>query len=94
MSDLDKRICGLIPDSKHVFPGWGCCVCASYNGLQRKFCKRCGHECCNPDKPLPEKYNLCNVCGIPLDSDIYKTFYGGPVKHIGHTVTEESKSKQ
>ncbi len=30
----------------HVMPGWGCCKCATYNGLQRRECKACGHEPC------------------------------------------------
>ncbi len=64
--------CQFIPESKNVFPGWGCCQCRAYNGLQRDRCKFCGHKCCG-EKPLPEKFGLCNVCGVPA---------GTP--HVGH----------
>lgn len=30
----------------NIMPGWGCCMCRTYNGIQRKQCKQCGHECC------------------------------------------------
>lgn len=87
--------CALLSeDLKHIFPGWVCCKCRVYNGLQRKECKTCGHVCCNLQKPKPEEFGLCNICGIPLDSEKYKTFYGGPVQHIGHAVAEGSKTKQ
>lgn len=56
----------------HLMPGWGCCQCRHYNGLQRKQCKNCKHECCI-EKPLPEKFGLCNECGVPKG-----------MNHIGH----------
>lgn len=31
----------------HVAPGWGCCQCKGYNGMQRGTCKGCGHERCD-----------------------------------------------
>lgn len=68
-------ICELILSLKNVVPGWGCCRCRVYNGLQRKECKRCGHECCNLDKPLPEVFGLCNECGVPEG-----------MAHVGHNV--------
>jgi hypothetical protein len=45
-------------------PGWGCCVCKTYNGLQRSECKMCGHSPCIV-LPKPEKFGLCNTCGVP-----------------------------
>jgi len=69
----DTKECELILDLPNVMPGWGCCRDRVYNGLQRKHCKVCGHECCNPAKPLPEDVGLCNECGIPE---------GMP--HVGH----------
>lgn len=74
MNDIREAVerCGLV-NSEFVIPGWGCCKCHTYNGLQRKQCKRCGHECCNPDKPLPGAFGLCNECGVPKG-----------VRHIGH----------
>lgn len=32
---------------EHVAPGWGCCRCQSYNGLQRLACKHCEHARCD-----------------------------------------------
>lgn len=32
--------------SEFVAPGWGCCECHTYNGLQRHKCKFCGHLPC------------------------------------------------
>ena len=64
--------CKFVPDSKYVMPGWGCCRCHIYNGLQRDECKNCGHKCCIK-KPKPEEYGLCNECGVPK---------GMP--HVGH----------
>jgi hypothetical protein len=59
-----------------VLPGWGCCQCRTYNGLQRPFCKICGHDCCE-EMPKPEKFGLCNTCGVPEG-----------VPHVGHAVKE------
>lgn len=64
--------CELIFNFENVMPGWGCCECRTYNGLQRDQCKRCGHPCCT-EKPLPEKFGLCNKCGVP-----------NGMAHIGH----------
>ena len=64
--------CELLLDLPDVLPGWGCCQCRTYNGLQRSRCKICGHECCTA-KPLPEKFGLCNECGVPRG-----------MNHVGH----------
>jgi hypothetical protein len=74
---MNTEQCQLLLDVRDLLPGWGCCKCRTYNGLQRPFCKRCGHDCCNPNKPLPEKYGMCNECGVPKG-----------IAHIGHVVKE------
>lgn len=56
--------CELIINSKHVMPGWGCCKCRTYNGIQRESCRSCNHKCC-VEKPKPETFGMCNVCGVP-----------------------------
>lgn len=77
--------CEIVDKLKNVMPGWGCCQCSCYNGLQRPKCKNCGHECCNPEKPLPEKYGLCNECGVPLDGvGKMRTADGKILQHRGH----------
>lgn len=48
-----------------VMPGWGCCNCNTYNGLQRKECKFC-------DTPrhgvvVPENVVVCSDCGFGDD---------------------------
>jgi len=65
-------MCELITESKYLLPGWGCCKCHTYNGLQRNECKSCGHACC-AEKPKPEQFGLCNECGVPKG-----------MEHVGH----------
>lgn len=64
--------CELIKGNEYILPGWGCCKCRTYNGLQRDECRGCGHRCCI-EKPKPSKFGLCNICGVPEG-----------VAHIGH----------
>lgn len=64
--------CELLLNLEGIVPGWGCCQCRSYNGLQRHTCRVCNHRCC-VEKPLPEKFGLCNECGVPAGN-----------LHIGH----------
>ena len=66
--------CQLVLDLPNVMPGWGCCACRTYNGLQRKACKICGHECC-VEKPSPASFGLCSECGVPEGCE-----------HVGHSV--------
>ncbi len=33
-------------EAPNILPGWGCCQCLTYNGLQRQACKACGHMSC------------------------------------------------
>lgn len=49
-------------NGERVEPGWGCCRCRGYNGLQRTACRECGHVRCDVaqvvilpyvDPPLP-----------------------------------------
>jgi hypothetical protein len=30
----------------NLAPGWGCCSCNTYNGIQRHECKNCKHIAC------------------------------------------------
>lgn len=47
MSDEKKR-CQVI-NHANIMPGFGCCVCRTYNGDHRKECKQCGHKRCDTD---------------------------------------------
>lgn len=38
-------------DSVYIVPGWGCCRCRIYNGMQRTTCRNCGAERCEPLQP-------------------------------------------
>ena len=40
--------CKRIAETPHLMPGWGCCRCRVYNGLERRSCKNCGHVPCYP----------------------------------------------
>lgn len=53
--------------SKHVLPGWGCCQCRVYNGLQRTECKNCGHP--RGDIVIPENVARCPECGWGWEKD-------------------------
>lgn len=64
--------CQFIEESKFVLPGWGCCQCHTYNGLQRKVCKLCGHKPCI-ELPKPSQFGLCDECGVPEG-----------IAHVGH----------
>ena len=37
----------------HVMPGWGCCLCRGYNGIQRLYCRHCGHQRCDTVVLMP-----------------------------------------
>jgi len=42
----DNQFCTPI-DHPNLQPGWGCCVCRTYNGNQRIECKNCAHKRCD-----------------------------------------------
>lgn len=42
----DFKVCKAI-ESEALAPGWGCCMCRTYNGNQRKECKTCEHKRCD-----------------------------------------------
>ena len=45
--EKEKRCIAL--SHPNLMPGWGCCVCRTYNGDQRHECKSCGHKRCDLD---------------------------------------------
>lgn len=44
---IDKKKCKLLLDLPGLAPGWGCCECKTYNGIQWEQCKYCSHERCD-----------------------------------------------
>lgn len=50
--DICTNGCARI-HSAHVMPGWVCCRCRGYNGLQRTECRNCGHTFCGPCDAKP-----------------------------------------
>lgn len=46
MAQDDKPRCTPI-EHRGLMPGWGCCVCRTYNGEQRERCKHCDHARCD-----------------------------------------------
>ena len=43
----DKKKCKHILDVPGLMPGWGCCKCKTYNGIQRFECRYCDHIKCD-----------------------------------------------
>jgi hypothetical protein len=48
---------------RHVAPGWGCCVCRTYNGLQRRYCHWCHAERHDKQVVVPPDVKRC-ACGF------------------------------
>jgi len=46
--------CFPIEGTRHAEPGWGCHLCATYNGLQRPTCRHCGHPRCDAPVAPPQ----------------------------------------
>lgn len=67
MSDPRERVetgC-IFFSSEFVMPGWGCCQCRVYNGLQRSHCKSCRHERCAIS--VPDTTAQCPECGFGVE---------------------------
>jgi hypothetical protein len=52
MSNGEKKTCESIQTS-HIAPGWICCQCRAYNGLQRSWCKFCRRMAPSPPPSSP-----------------------------------------
>jgi len=52
-------------EASSVMPGWGCCRCRIYNGLQRQACKNCRADRCPAvDEAIPADMPRCAGCGL------------------------------
>ena len=74
--------CHLVEPNKYLMVGWGCCQCRTYNGLQRKQCKQCGHEPC-VILPSPTSYGLCDECGVPEGASHVGHNHGKTIDRLG-----------
>jgi hypothetical protein len=66
-------MCSFV-ETPNVMPGWGCCRCHVYNGLQRPACKECRKE--RHPIEVPAGVKFCSKCGWG---------YRGEFKDYGHT---------
>jgi hypothetical protein len=48
-------------EAASLLPGWACCRCRTYNGLQRQECKRCRAK--QHNLVLPDGILRCAACG-------------------------------
>ena len=62
--DMCACTCAFI-HTEHVMPGWGCCRCGAYNGLQRRECRMCKHD---TSVTVPNDIMRCVTCGFGFDS--------------------------
>jgi len=49
-------------EHENIMPGWGCCSCRTYNGLQRTHCRECNHARC--ELVTPDDLKVCKNCGF------------------------------
>jgi len=48
--------CFVIDETRQNESSWGCCRCATSNGLHRTLCRQCGHQRCGAVvTPAPER---------------------------------------
>lgn len=47
---------------KHLVPGWACCGCKTYNGLQRDRCRGCASP--HHELAIPDTIHRCPECGF------------------------------
>jgi len=73
-------------DGANLLPGWTCCRCRTYNGLQRPKCRRCSVE--RHAIVLPVDLIRCE-CGFGLRAaDRGNTARGCPVDGCGRPLPE------
>ena len=50
--------------SEFFMPGYGCCKCGTYNGLQRDKCKNCKEV--HHELMIPDDVVRCPLCGFGM----------------------------
>jgi len=74
MTDILADGCKRI-HSTHLMPGWSCCKCRCYNGLQRTLCRECGHAFCGH-----ESRESIDLKGVPAPATSPRLSVGVPIK--------------
>lgn len=74
-------------NSEFVMPGWGCCRCRVYNGLQRSHCKSCGHERCSIE--VPDTIARCPECGFGVERGDDRRDVRCPVEQCSGVIRED-----
>lgn len=86
--DIMHQHCFPIEETSHLEAGWGCHLCATYNGLHRPACRRCGHPRCYAPAavdPVAEAaaYPANKGCKCPLNVQQARAL-GIPLAHDGN----------
>jgi hypothetical protein len=55
-------MCKYVEGTAAVMPGWGCCRCRVYNGLQRSACKSCREQ--RHEITVTQELFFCDGCGF------------------------------
>ncbi len=59
-------MCAGIFDIPTLAPGWACCRCKVYNGLQREVCKSCKQA--HHGFTIPDSISRCPSCRFGYDT--------------------------
>jgi hypothetical protein len=85
-------VCEFI-STENIAPGWGCCRCRVYNGLQRVLCRMCWEE--RHEIKVPDDVVQCSNCGFggikgkPFKSNLAGQDFRGVCPSCGSTWPEE-----
>lgn len=80
-------VCNGVFALEMVMPGWACCRCHVYNGLQRVACRSCGEF--RHDFEIPDTVKLC-ACGFGYRPSMGENLKDCPVCGEGLVAAEVS----
>ncbi len=72
-------MCRFVADDR-LLPGWACCGCRTYNGLQRRACHGCTQERHEIEVPATVVQCLACGCGLPRGAKHTYTLAGRDVR--------------
>ena len=88
----DKAEGCVFVSTEGVMPGWGCCQCRVYNGLQRSHCRSCRHERCAIS--IPDAIAQCPECGFGVERGSERCGVRCPVPGCGGVVRVEALKQE